>query len=47
MKHVALKEFGPPSVITLGESPIPIPKEGQCLVEIKATSVNRADTLQR
>ena len=57
MKHVALNGFGDPSVITLKESPIPVelyeiylwfqkPKEHEALVRIKATGLNRADTLQ-
>jgi len=47
MKHVALQEFGAPTVMKLGESPLPLLKAGEILVEIHATSINRADTLQR
>lgn len=45
MKHVHISEFGAPSVLVLKESPLPIIKENEVLVEIIATSINRADTL--
>lgn len=45
MKHVAIPEFGAPSVMKLGECPLPTLKAEEILVEIHATSINRADTL--
>ncbi|CAD8044893.1 unnamed protein product [Paramecium primaurelia] len=47
MKHVTQQEYGSPQVLKLGESDIPKPLENQSLIEIKSTSINRADTLQR
>jgi len=47
MKAVVLKEFGGPEVLTIGDVPTPEPKENELLVRVKATALNRADTLQR
>ena len=47
MQAVLVKQPGGPEQLYLGEAPDPKPKEGQVLVKVAATAVNRADTLQR
>jgi len=47
MKAVLLKGFGGLDVLTVGEAPVPVPGEGQVLVKVAATSVNRPDLVQR
>lgn len=47
MKAVILDEFGGPEVMRVGEAPAPEPGKGQVRVRVAATSVNRADTIQR
>lgn len=47
MKAILLEEFGGPDVLALGEAEKPVAGEGQVLIEVEATTVNRADTIQR
>lgn len=47
MKAVTLKAFGGPEVLQIGEVPTPTPGAEQLLVRVRATALNRADTLQR
>lgn len=47
MKAVLIKEFGAADNLYIGEWEKPQPNEYQVLVKIKATALNRADTLQR
>lgn len=47
MKAVVLDGFGGPEVMKVGDLPIPDPGNGQVRVRVMATSVNRADTVQR
>jgi len=47
MKYVGLKEFGKPSVMCIEEGPIPKPKEGEVLLKLVSTALNRADCVQR
>ncbi len=47
MKAVLLKGFGGVETLTLGEAEKPAPGKGQVLVKVMATSVNRADLMQR
>ncbi|MDA8138139.1 MAG: NAD(P)H-quinone oxidoreductase [Desulfobacteraceae bacterium] len=47
MKAIILNGFGGPEVMQLGERPLPEPGQGQVRVRVMATSVNRADTVQR
>ncbi len=47
MKAIVLKEFGGPEMMKIGEVPTPEPGDGQVLVRVMATSVNRADLIQR
>ncbi len=47
MKAVVLDGFGGPEVMGIGDVLMPEPGEGQVRVRVVATSVNRADTVQR
>ncbi len=47
MKAIMLDGFGGPEVMRLGEAALPEPAAGQVRVKVAATSVNRADTVQR
>ena len=47
MKTILTHKPGDASQLYLGDVPTPTPKSGELLVEVKATSVNRADILQR
>ena len=47
MKAVLLKGFGGLDVLTVGEAERPRPGEGQVLVKVAATSINRPDLVQR
>ena len=47
MKAVVLEGFGGPEVLKIGEVAAPTPGSGQVLIRVAATSVNRADLMQR
>lgn len=47
MKAVVTSGDGGPEVMSLGEAPMPSAGEGEVLLRIAATAVNRADTMQR
>ena len=47
MKAIIRTGDGGPEVLKLGEIPAPTPGPTQLLVNVKATALNRADTLQR
>lgn len=48
MRAVVVAEGGGgPEVLSVGTVPRPVPTDGQVLVAVKATALNRADTLQR
>ena len=47
MNAILFDTPGDPSVLYMGESPTPHPSEREILVNIRATALNRADTLQR
>ena len=47
MKAVLMNGFGGLDVLTVGEAPMPVPAEGQVLVKVHATSINRPDLVQR
>ena len=47
MKAIVFSEPGGPEVLAWSEVPDPVPGDGQVLVEVAATAVNRADLLQR
>jgi len=47
MRAVVAERDGGPEVLSVGEVPDPVAGPGEVLVEVVATAVNRADTLQR
>ncbi len=47
MKAVLIRNFGEPEEMYLGEHPKPTIASDEVLVKVKATALNRADTLQR
>jgi NADPH2:quinone reductase len=47
MKAVEITSYGAPEVLRLGERPDPAPGEGEVLIRVKASGVNRPDVLQR
>lgn len=47
MKAVLLEGFGGVEVMKIGEAEKPTPKEGQVLLKVHATTVNRPDLVQR
>ena len=47
MQAVLVEEEGDPEHLTLGEHPDPAPAPGELLVDVRATALNRADTMQR
>jgi NADPH2:quinone reductase len=47
MKAITLTDFGDADRLQYSEVAIPAPAEGQILIQVKATSVNRPDIIQR
>ncbi len=47
MKAVLMEGFGGVEVLKVGEAERPVPGEGQVLVKVHATSINRPDLVQR
>ena len=47
MYAITLREFGGPDVMEWAEVPDPVPGPGEVLIDVVASSVNRADTMQR
>jgi putative PIG3 family NAD(P)H quinone oxidoreductase len=47
MRAVEITSFGAPEVLRLGERPVPVPGEGELLIRVSASGVNRPDVLQR
>ncbi len=47
MRAITITEYGEPAVLRLAEQPDPRPGPGEVLIDVAATSVNRADLLQR
>jgi putative PIG3 family NAD(P)H quinone oxidoreductase len=47
MKAVMITEPGPPEVLKIREVSEPVPADGELLIQVRATSLNRADLLQR
>jgi len=47
VRAITITEYGGPAVLRLTEAPDPRPGPGEVLIDVAATSVNRADLLQR
>ncbi|WP_329176759.1 NAD(P)H-quinone oxidoreductase [Streptomyces sp. NBC_01477] len=47
MRAITIAEPGGPEALVLADVPDPVPAEGEVLVEVAASAVNRADVLQR
>lgn len=47
MNAVEISAFGAPSVLQLGERPMPVAGAGEALIRVAASGVNRPDVLQR
>jgi putative PIG3 family NAD(P)H quinone oxidoreductase len=47
MRYIAAREPGPPEVLAIAEGPLPVPKEGEVLIEVSHAGVNRPDCAQR
>jgi putative PIG3 family NAD(P)H quinone oxidoreductase len=47
VRAITITEYGGPEVLTQTEQPDPKPGPGEVLIDVAATSVNRADLLQR
>jgi NADPH:quinone reductase len=47
MKAVEISRFGEPEVLQLVERPDPVPADGELLIRVSASGVNRPDVLQR
>jgi len=47
MKAAYIEKTGPPENIRIGDLPKPVPSAQQCLVRVKAVSVNPIDTYIR
>ena len=47
MRHIAVREPGPPEVMAVVEGPVPAPRPGEVLIEVGSAGVNRPDCLQR
>lgn len=47
MKAILLKDFGGPEMMEFGDTEMPIMRDGQIMVKVAATSVNRPDVIQR
>ena len=47
MQAVEIAAFGPPEGLRLAERPVPQPGDGELLIRVAASGVNRPDVLQR
>jgi putative PIG3 family NAD(P)H quinone oxidoreductase len=47
MKAVLMSGFGGVEVLSVGDAPMPVAAEGQVIVKVHATSINRPDLVQR
>jgi len=47
MRHVAVREPGPPDVMRVAEGPVPQPRAAEALIEVAWAGVNRPDCAQR
>jgi putative PIG3 family NAD(P)H quinone oxidoreductase len=47
MRHIAIREPGPPEVMSIVEGPVPTPRPREVLIDVAWAGVNRPDCLQR
>jgi len=47
MRHVAMREPGPPDVLAIATAPVPVPRADEVLIEVRYAGVNRPDCSQR
>ncbi|MDN3690648.1 NAD(P)H-quinone oxidoreductase [Cyclobacterium jeungdonense] len=47
MKAIVITKPGPPEVLQLEERPLPVPKDNEVLIRVRAAGVNRPDLAQR
>src|SRR6187551_2029552 len=47
MIAVEISQFGGPEVLVPVERPVPVPADGEVLIQVAAAGVNRPDVLQR
>jgi NADPH2:quinone reductase len=47
MRYVAAREPGPPEVLAVAETQLPVPKRGDVLIRVAYAGVNRPDCMQR
>jgi putative PIG3 family NAD(P)H quinone oxidoreductase len=47
MRHIAVREPGPPEVMSVVLGPVPTPRPGEVLIDVAWAGVNRPDCLQR
>jgi putative PIG3 family NAD(P)H quinone oxidoreductase len=47
MRVVSQKSIGGPEQLCISDAPIPTPSEGEILIKVRSTALNRADILQR
>src|SRR4249920_2794960 len=47
MKAIEISSFGTPEVLRMVERPAPVPGQGELLLRVAASGVNRPDVLQR
>lgn len=44
MKAAIYNKYGPPEVVNIQNIPIPVPRENELLIKVKASTVNRTDS---
>ena len=47
MRAVEITSYGAPDVLRMGERPMPVAGEGEVLIRVAASGINRPDVLQR
>ena len=47
MKVIEISEFGGPEVLVMADAPVPAPGQGEVLIRVAASGVNRPDVVQR
>ena len=47
MRHIAVREAGPPEAMQVAEGPVPTPRAGEVLIEVAWAGINRPDCAQR